>query len=336
MHRHVLSAALAASLLGAAATPAAAACDPGEEKIRFSHVTAAKGHPKGEAAEALAARVNAEMQGRVCMEVYPNSTLYKDDDALFQALLDGGVEMAAPSISKMSGLARAFQVFDLPFMFRDLEAVIDFQYTPEAQALLGAAEDKGFRGLAYWMNGMRQISADRPLRGPGDVKGLRFRVQGSPVEKAYYGLMGGTPVKLAFKDVFGALKAGEVNGQENTWSNIYTKKFYTVQHSVLETNHSVIAYIVVTSDRVLNRLAEEDRAQLLRIVEEVTHERNRFAFQLDEVNRAKVLENGGLVRRLRRKERDAWVAALKPVWGRFEAEIGPDLIRAAQGPDAQF
>lgn len=330
---------LTAAILAAAALiaqPAAAQCDPGETKIRFSHVTASSGHPKGEAAAALAARVNAEMQGRACMEVYPNSTLYKDNDDLFQALLDGGVEMAAPSISKMSGLSKAYQVFDLPFMFAGLESVIDFQYTPEAQALLGAAEGKGFRGLAYWMNGMRQISADRPLRSPADVQGLRFRVQGSPVEKAYYGLMGGTPVKMAFKDVYGALKSGAVNGQENTWSNIYTKKFYTVQHSVLETNHSVIAYIVVTSSRFLDSLAPADRDQLLAIVEEVTHERNRFAFQLDEINRAKVIENGGKVKRLRRKERDAWVGALKPVWAWFEGEIGPDLIRAAQGPGAQF
>lgn len=328
--------AIAACATLLAAQPAFAKCDPGEERIRFSHVTASKGHPKGEAAEALAARINSELQGRACMEVYPNSTLFKDDDSLFQGLLNGDVEMAAPSISKMSGLSKSYQVFDLPFMFRNLEAVIDFQYTPEAQGLLTAAEDKGFTGLAYWMNGMRQISADKALNTPADVAGLRFRVQGSPVERAYYALMSGTPVKMAFKDVYGGLKSGEVNGQENTWSNIYTKKFYTVQHSVLETNHSVIAYIVVTSSRFLDSLAPADRDQLLAIVEEVTHERNRFAFQLDEINRAKVIENGGKVKRLRRKERDAWVGALKPVWARFEGEIGPDLIRAAQGPGAQF
>lgn len=321
---------LSAALLALIALPAAANCDPGEVVIRFSHVTAVKGHPKGEAAAELQSRINQELDGRACMEVFPNSTLFSDNDEMFQALLDGNLELAAPSIAKMSDLSPKFQLFDLPFMFRDLENVIDFQYTPEGETLLNAGRAKGFVGLAYWMNGMRQISANRPLILPRDVAGLTYRVQGSPVEYAYYKLMGGNTKKLAFSKVYGALESGEVDGQENTWSNIYTKKFYKVQDSITETNHSLIAYIVVTSARFLDGLDPALRADFQQILTEVTHERNRFAFQLDEVNHAKIMNNGGKVNRLNDAQRAEWVATLKPVWAEFEDAIGADLIAAAQ------
>lgn len=317
-------------LLLAPALAVAADCDPGEVKIRFSHVTAVKGHPKGEAAQALAERINAELNGRACMEVYPNSTLFKDDDALFQGLLDGEVEMAAPSIAKMSDLSKKFQLFDLPFLFASMESAIDFQYGPEAEALLHAAEDKGFVGLAYWMNGMREFSATRPILAPGDLKGLKIRAEGSPVELTYFKMLGAEPKKLAFSAVHDALASGEVDGQANTWSNIYTKKFFQVQDGTTQTDHSLLAYIVVTSKRFMDSLDPQLRADLEMILLETTHERNRFAQQLAEVNEQKVQENGGKVRRLTEAQRAAWVAAMKPVWAQFEGEIGADLIRAAE------
>lgn len=332
-----LSAALLpAALLGAAlaAQPVSAdpaACDPGETTIIFSHVTAVRGHPKGEAAEELRRRVNEALEGRACMEVYPNSTLYKDDEEMFQAMLDGKVHLAAPSISKMSGLAPEFQLFDLPFLFRDLEAVIDFQYTPEAQKLLHAADGKGYIGLAYWMNGMKQYSADRPLVKPADAAGLSFRMQGSPVEAATLALLDAAGEKIAFKDVHDALASGRVNGQDNTWANIYTKKFHEVQHSVTQTDHGVLAYILMTSKTFMDGLDPALRADFTHVLAEVTHERNRFAHQLADVNRMKLLEAGGRMKRLRPAQREAWVETLKPVWDQFAPQIGLDLIRAAEG-----
>jgi C4-dicarboxylate-binding protein DctP len=317
-------------MLSISALPAAASCDPGEVVIRFSHVTAVRGHPKGEAAAALQARINDELNGRACMVVFPNSTLFADNDEMFQALLDGKLELAAPSIAKMSGLSPKFQLFDLPFMFSDLEAVINFQYTPEGDALLEAGRPKGFVGMACWMNGMRQISANLPLILPRDVAGLIYRVQGSPVESAYFKLMGGTTKKLTLSKVYDALKSGDVDGQENTWSNNYTKKFYKVQHSIIETNHSLIAYIVVTSAAFLDKLDPVLHADFQQILAEVTHERNRFAFQLDEVNRAKVLNNGGNINRLNDARRAEWLSTVKPVWAEFEDQIGADLIAAVQ------
>jgi C4-dicarboxylate-binding protein DctP len=325
-----IAAAAAALMTLAVAAPAVAQCDPGERVIRFSHVTAAKGHPKGEAATALKARIDEQLNGRACMEVYPNSTLFNDDDAMFQALLDGDLEMAAPSIAKMSSLSPRFQVFDLPFMFQDLEAVINFSYTPEGEALLLAGQPKGFVGLSYWLNGMRQISATRPILQPSDVNGLTFRIQGSPVELAYYAIMGGKSKKLSFAAVYDALASGEVDGQENSWSNIYTKRFYRVQDSITITNHSLIAYIVVTSQAFLQSLDPALREDLQQILAEVTHERNRFAFQLDEVNQMKILEDGGTINRLKDAQRQVWVDTLKPVWAQFEEGIGADLIAAAQ------
>lgn len=330
---HLLSFA-AAAVLTLSAVPAVASCDPGEKVIRFSHVTAVRGHPKGEAAAALQARINEDLNGRACMEVFPNATLFADNDEMFQALLDGDLELAAPSISKMSKLSPQFQVFDLPFMFNDLEVVINFGHTPEGEALLSAAKPKGFVGLAYWLNGLRQISANKPILRPGDVDGLTYRIQGSPVELAYYGLMGGKTKKLAFSKVYDALKSGDVDGQENSWSNIYTKKFYKVQDSITVTNHSLIAYIVVTSQAFMDSLDPELSAELTQIIAEVTHERNRFAFQLDEVNQGKILANGGKVNRLSPEGRDEWVSTLKPVWAQFEDAIGVDLIAAVQRENA--
>ncbi|MEM1300421.1 MAG: DctP family TRAP transporter solute-binding subunit [Pseudomonadota bacterium] len=323
----LLACTVALSWEGAAANEAE--CTFGEKVIRFSHVTTPVGHPKGRAAAALAERVNAEFQGDLCMIVHPNAELYSDNEELWAAMRRGDVQMAAPSLAKLSGFAKGFQVFDLPFMFRDMIHVIDFTYSDPAQDLLKSFDDKGLTGLAYWMNGMRQLSANRPLAGPGDIRGLTFRIQGSPVERAYYDLLGATAQKMAFSEVYGALESGAIDGQENSWSNIYTKKFYTQQHSINETNHSVIAYALVVSTDFWQALDPDLSARLDRVIQEVTHEYNGFAFQLDEVNRAKVIESDTPVRRIRADEIRDWRETLLPVWDKFAAEIGDDLISAA-------
>ena len=178
--RKMKIAALAVGLFTLTATGAHAACDPGEVVIKFSHVTNIDKHPKGIAASLLEKRVNAEMNGKACMEVFPNSTLYNDNKVL-EALLNGDVHLAAPSLSKFEKFTKKFRIFDLPFMFKDINAVDAFQASEKGQALLDSMQKRGLQGLAYWHNGMKHISANKPLINPSDANGLKFRVQSSDV-----------------------------------------------------------------------------------------------------------------------------------------------------------
>ena len=312
----------------ASAGAAFAACDSGERVVRFSHVVSSSGHPKGEAATLLAERVNDEMDGRMCMEVFPNSQLYNDNKVL-EALVLGDVELAAPSLSKFEQFTLSFRVFDLPFMFQDIEAVDRFQASATGQEMLDSMQDSGLQGLGFWHNGMKQMSANRPLVAPSDADGLTFRIQTSDVIEAYISEIGGNPQKMAFSEVYGALQTGVVDAQENTWSNIYTKKFFEVQDGVTETNHSIIDYLVVTSTEFLDSLDDADREDLLRIMGEVTAERNALAAGINQDNRAAILAEGGVVRTLSADERAAWVNAMLPVWNQFANGIGQDIIDAA-------
>lgn len=333
--RIVKAAAFAAACFAAVgfASDAHASCEPGEIIIKFSHVTATTGHPKGEAAEVLAARVNAEMNGKACMEVYPNSQLYSDDKVL-EALLLGDVQLAAPSLSKFENYTKKYRVFDLPFLFEDMEAVDKFQASEVGQNLLLAMRPAGLRGLTFWHNGMKQMSAKRPLILPKDAEGLKFRVQQSDVLVSQFQQLGANPQKMAFKEVYGALQTGVVDGQENTWSNIFTKKFFEVQDGITESNHGVIDYLVVTSDEFWTNLPADIRAQLELILTQVTLERNEVAYQLSEINKQRVLDAGSIVRVLTPDQRAAWVRALRPVWEKYEADIGADVIAAAEASNS--
>ncbi len=322
---------VSAITLSLAASPVLASegCDPGEIVIKFSHVTAAKGHPKGEAAALLAQRVNKEMDGKVCMQVYPNKQLYNDKKVL-EAMLLGDVQMAAPSLSKFEKYTKKYRIFDLPFMFKDIDAVDRFQNSETGQKLKDAMQKKGLQGLAFWHNGMKQMSANRPLIHPSDAKGLKFRIQSSDVLKAQFEQLGAIPQKMAFSEVYGALQSGVVDGQENTWSNIYTKKFFEVQDGVTETNHGVLDYLVVTSTEFWNGLPDDVRSQLKQILDEVTAERNKVSTQINEQNKQKIIAAGSPVRTLTPEQRQEWVNALKPVWKKFEKDVGADTIAAAQ------
>ena len=308
-------------------------CDKREIVIKFSHVTKSTGHPKGEAASLLAERVNKEMNGKVCMQVFPNSQLYNDNKVL-EAMLLGDVQMAAPSLSKFEKYTKKFRIFDLPFLFNDVKAVERFQKSDAGQKLLQAMTGKGLLGLAYWHNGMKQLSANKPLITPEDAKGLKFRIQTSDVLEAQFETLGANPQKMAFKEVYGALQTGVVDGQENTWSNIYTKKFFEVQDGVTESNHGIIDYLVVTSVEFWEGLPDDIRAQLSKIVQEVADTRNNKSTEINEGNKAKVKAAGKEVRQLTPEQRAAWVKAMKPVWKKFEGDIGADLIKAAQAANA--
>jgi C4-dicarboxylate-binding protein DctP len=308
-------------------TAAYAQCDSGETVIKFSHVVAEK-TPKGQAAQAFAHRVNSELDGEVCVEVYPNTQLYNDDKVL-QAMLLGDVQMAAPSLSKFEQYTLQYRIFDLPFLFDDIEAVDRFQLGETGQAMLGAMEDKGLKGLGYWHNGMKQISAGKPLLEPEDAEGLKFRIQESDVLEAQFRQLGANPQKMAFSEVYLALQQGVVDGQENTWSNILTQKFHEVQDGITETNHGVVDYLVVTSTEFWDGLPDDVRGKLEQIFAEVTAEANAKSDQLNQEAREQIVASGEEIRELTPEQRQKWAEAMKPVWDAFAEEIGQANLDAA-------
>lgn len=302
-------------------------CDPGEKKIRFSHVTT-PATPKGEAATKLAKTINEEFDGRLCMEVYPNSELFNDNEVM-EAMRRGEVEMAAPDIAKIDTIAPGFQIFSLPFLFRDTTALQWFQNSGAGARLKRSVSEAGLVGLAFWNNGMRQMSANRPLIKPGDAKGLVFRVSGSEAQQAAYRSLGATAKKLAFSKVYDALATGEVQGQENTWSNILTKKFYEVQDGITESNHNVLLYLLVTSERFWQSIPTADRRRLNAIIAQISAEQNRAVEEQARISRLDLENLGVEIRKLSKENRAAWVEIMRPVWDRFRDSIGDSLIEAA-------
>ncbi|AXS41951.1 DctP family TRAP transporter solute-binding subunit [Breoghania sp. L-A4] len=328
MKKFALVAATAATFAFAAPALASEGCDDGEMVIKFSHVVAATGHPKGDAATLLSERVNKEMDGTACMQVFPNSQLF-DDDKVMEALLLGDVQLAAPSLSKFEAYTKKFRLFDLPFLFSNLDAVGAFGNSEKGKELLTSISDVGYVGLGYWLSGLKQFSANKPLLVPSDANGLKFRVQTSDVAVAMIEAMGANAQKLAFKEVYGALQTGVVDGQENSWSNIYTQKFFEVQDGITETNHQVLAYLLVTSDEWLNGLEPAVRDQFLKIASEVTDTANANVAAQEAANRQNILDAGSVIRELTPEQRAKWVSAMKPVWEKFQDDIGTDVIDAA-------
>ncbi|MDF1853846.1 DctP family TRAP transporter solute-binding subunit [Pseudooceanicola sp.] len=324
-----LSTAAMALALSVTANTALANCDAGEIVIKFAHVTNTDKHPKGIAADLLKTRVNEEMNGKACMEVYPNSTLYNDDQVI-EAMLQGDVQLAAPSLSKFETFTKKYRLFDLPFMFKNIDAVDEFQNSDAGQALLDSMQKRGLQGLAFWHNGMKQMSANKPLVLPTDAKGLKFRVQPSEVLVAQMEAIGGSPQKMAFSEVYGALQQGVVDGQENTWSNIYGQKFFEVQDGSTETNHGIIDYLVVASVDWLDSLDPATRDQFMTILSEVTAARNAESTAVNEAAKQSIIAAGGVVRALSAEQRQAWVDTMRPVWDKFLTDVGQESIDAAQ------
>jgi C4-dicarboxylate-binding protein DctP len=325
-----LTSLITAITLTSVASLAAASCEPGEIVAKLSHVTGGTTHPKVVAANNFAEQINKELDGKLCVEVFPNSTLFGDSKEL-EALLLGDVQMLAPSLSKFGSYTEKFGVFDLPFVFKDIDAAIRFTESKSGRGLLNEMEGVGFVGLGYWMSGMKYFSANKALILPTDAAGLKFRVQTSDVAKAMIKAMDASPQPMAFAEVYGALQTGVVDGQENTWSNVYTKKFYEVQDSTTETNHQLLAYLFMTSTEFLDSLDADVRATFLRIANEVTLQANLAVKDAEATNRQNILNAGGKINVLNATQREAWVNAMKPVWKQFEKQIGADLISAAAG-----
>jgi C4-dicarboxylate-binding protein DctP len=332
--KKLLTAIACTSALMSVSQGALAECDSGEMVIKFSHVTNSDKHPKGIAATLLAERVNAEMNGKACLEVFPNSILYKDEKAL-EALLVGDIQLAAPSLSLFEPFTKKYRIFDLPFMFKDINAVDAFQASDFGSAMKDAMQRRGLQGLEFWHNGMKQMSANKPLLSPSDADGLKFRVQPSEVLVAQMQAIGGSPQKMAFAEVYGALQQGVVDGQENTWSNIFGRKFFEVQDGITETNHGIIDYLVVTSVDWLDSLDADVREQFMSILREVTETRNSEATKVNEEAKQAIIAAGGEVRTLSEEQRTEWVSAMKPVWDKFKDDVGQENIDAAQAINAK-
>ena len=298
--------------------------------IKFPHVTA-PGTPKGQAAERFKTLAEERFPGRVEVEVYPSSQLMNDDDSL-EALAFGEIQMIAVSLSKFDRLTHAFQVFDLPFLFPSLDAVEAFQHGPAGQELLDELTDRGFKGLAFWHNGMKQFSAPRALLSPEDASGLKFRIMESDVLQAQVQAIGGNPQKMALGEVYQALQTGAIDAQENTWSNIYSSKFYEVQPYIMQTNHGYIGYLVAVNPQFWAGLPDDLRAGLEEVMAEVTEWGNDQAEAINVQARERVESEGkNDVLDLGPDQLALWQDAMRPVWEQFADDIGADRIAAASG-----
>lgn len=297
--------------------------------IKFPHVTA-PATPKGRAADYFKQLVEERLAGRVVVEVYPSGQLMSDDDSL-DALAFGEVQMIAISLSKLDRLTTKFQVFDLPFLFPDLPTVERFQASPEGLDLLESMSDKGLRGVAFMHNGMKQFGGPVAMNSPDAAKGLKFRVMESDVLQAQILQIGGNPQKMAFGEVYQALQTGAVDAQENTWSNIYSSKFYEVQDYLTETNHGYIGYLVTVNPEFWDGLPADIRSELDSIVHEFSSWANEQAAMINAEGRQKIIDSGvAEVVALTPEEVTNWQQVMRPVWDQFQENIGTELIAAAQ------
>ncbi len=242
----------------------------------------------------------------------------------------GDVQFIATSMSKFGKYTKKLQVFDLPFMFKDMKAVSRFEHSKTGQELLHSMENRNYLGLTYWHNGLAQMSANKPLLMPSDAKGLKFRIQQSDIIQATFEAVGANAQKLAFSEVYQALQVGTVNAQENTWSNIYSKKFYEVQKHFTELNGRVIDYMVLVNAKWWKGLPADIRAGLTKAMNEATEANNQIADKLNEDAKKKIVASGvTTIHQLTPAQHAAWVKAMHPVWKKFEKQIGKNIIDAA-------
>ena len=296
--------------------------------IKFSHVVS-ENTPKGQMALRFKELVEKRLGDQVKVQVFPNSQLFGDNKVL-EAMLLGDVQIAAPTLSKFSRYTKKLQVFDLPFLFEDMAAVERFQQGPYGQKLLHSLEGKGLVGLGYLHNGMKQLSANDPLRVPADVRGKKFRIMSSDVLQAQFEQLGAIPLKKPFSEVFTLLQTKAIDGVENPWSNIFSKKFFEVQPYITESNHGLVDYMIVTSSEFWSGLDVNSRRVIKKSMDEAILFGNKIAEQKSLTDRQTIIDSRrSTVIKLTNKERQQWIETMKPVWRQFEDEIGSDLINAA-------
>src|SRR4051794_27693278 len=294
--------------------------------IKFSHVVASN-TPKGAAAEKFKELAEKYTGGKVKVEIYPNSTLYKDKEEL-EALQLGSVQMLAPSNSKFGPLGiREFEVFDLPYILPDLKTLQKVTEGPLGARLLKLLEPKGITGLAYWDNGFKQMSANKKLVTPADYQGVKFRIQSSRVLQAQFKALGSLPQVMAFGEVYQALQTGVVDGQENTWSNIYTQKMHEVQKYITESNHGYIGYVVIVNKKFWDDLPADIRDQLTKAMKEATDFNNTQSQKENEDALAEIKKTGKTEIITLTPEQDAAMRkAMEPVYADVATRVGKPLI----------
>ncbi|MBF0628081.1 MAG: TRAP transporter substrate-binding protein [Magnetococcales bacterium] len=296
--------------------------------IKFSHVVA-NDTPKGKAAEKFRELAASYTNDRVKVEVYPNSQLFKDKEEL-EALQMGTVQMLAPSLAKFGPLGvKEFEVFDLPYLFENYEQLHKVTYGPVGQALLAKLSPKGILGLAYWDNGFKQLSANRPIKDPIDLKGQKMRIQSSKVLDAQMRALGANPQVMAFSEVYQALQTGVVDGTENPVSNFYTQKMHEVQKFMTLTDHGYLGYAVIVNKPFWDGLPADVRSQLERAMADATVFANQIAKQENDKALEAVRQSGKTqILTLSPPKRASWKRALIKVHEEMASRIGAELIQS--------
>ena len=321
MRKWLLAAAAAAIFIAPVAATAQAPI-----VLKFSHVVAPN-TPKGKGADKFKELAEKYTNGKVKVEVYANSTLYKDKEEL-EALQLGAVQMLAPSNSKFGPIGvKDFEVFDLPYILPDKAALNKVTQGALGKKLLGLLEPKGIVGLAYWDNGFKEMSANKPLRMPEDYKGLKFRIQSSKVLEAQFRALGAIPQVMAFSEVYQALQTGVVDGQENTPSNMFTQKFHEVQKYTTLTNHGYIGYVVVVNKKFWDDLPADVRGQLEKAMAEATVYSNEIS-EKENVESLDDIKKSGKTELITptAAESAAMRKAMEPLYQEMSSRVGKQLI----------
>ena len=324
----LFSALVAAGVAVAFGAGSASIASAQEIVIKFSHVVSPD-TPKGKGAEKFKELAAKYTEGKAKIEVYPNSQLYKDKEEL-EALQLGAVQMLAPSLVKFGPLgAKEFEIFDLPFVFPDKAALRKVTDGAIGKDLLGKLSGKGIIGLAFWDNGFKIMSANKPLKSPDDMLGLKMRIQSSKVLEAQMKAIGAVPQVMAFSEVYQALQTGVVDGTENPPSNMFTQKMHEVQSNATMTNHGYLGYAVIVNKAFWEGLPAPVRAGLEKAMAEATVFANDIAQKENDESLAAMVKSGKTAFHTPTDaERKAWVDAVKPVYKEMAGRIGKDLLDA--------
>jgi C4-dicarboxylate-binding protein DctP len=294
--------------------------------IKFSHVVAPN-TPKGKGSLKFQELAEKYTNGKVKVEVYPNSQLYKDNEEL-QALQLGSVQMLAPSLAKFGPLGvKEFEVFDLPYILPDKAALNKVTQGVLGKKLLGLLQPKGIVGLAYWDNGFKDMSANKKLLTPADFRGLKMRIQSSKVLEAQMRALGAIPQVMAFSEVYQALATGVVDGTENPPSNEYTQKMHEVQKYTTRSGHGYVGYAVITNKKFWDGLPADVRGQLDKAMKEATDYTNSIAQKENDDALEEMRKSGKTtISTLTPAEKDAWKKALLPVYQEMSGRVGQGII----------
>ena len=320
MRQWILAAAVAAVLLIPAADAQA------QIVIKFSHVVA-NDTPKGKGALKFKELAEKYTNGKVKIEVYPNSSLYKDKEEI-EALQLGSVQMLAPSTAKFAPLGvKEFEALDLPWLFKDDATYAKAMKGPVGQWLFKKLETKGITGLGYWDNGFHMVSSNRPLLNASDFQGLKIRISGSKVADQYFREVGSIPQILAFSEVYQALQTGVVDGCENTASNYLTQKFFEVQKDITVSYHAHLQYAVIVNSKFWNGLPPDIRAQLTKAMDEATDYTNSIARQENEDALAAIKASGKTtLHYLTEDQKKAWQKAMQPTYTWAKGRVGQEVL----------